>query len=295
MAAVTGRIFMRLCGGDDVEVLEGHALADDALHAGKADAELVLQKLAHAADAAVAEVVDIVGSADAVGQAAEVVHGGEHVVHDDVLRDEDIEVVLYGLLELLALVLFHELAEDDEADLLVYAELGGVEIDEVTHIDHAVREYADVLAVGVEDGLGHAAGVDELGPLAGKDLARLSNDLAGDGVGNGGGQLVAYEPAGKAELLVELVAADGEKVVAPAVEEETVKQGLGAFDRRGVAGAELAVDLEQGVLSRDEAVLVERGDDTLVVAEHGLELVAGDAAGNGVGQAAEPGVGLVPS
>ena len=48
-------------GGDDVEILQGHALADDALHAGKADAELVLQQLADAADTAVAQMVDIVG------------------------------------------------------------------------------------------------------------------------------------------------------------------------------------------------------------------------------------------
>ena len=61
-----------LDGGDDrpdvderlrrdlVDVLSGHALAHDALHAGKTDPELVLDQLADAADAAVAEVVDVV-------------------------------------------------------------------------------------------------------------------------------------------------------------------------------------------------------------------------------------------
>ena len=39
--------------GGLVLALEGHALADDALHAGEADAELVLQQLAHAAQTAV--------------------------------------------------------------------------------------------------------------------------------------------------------------------------------------------------------------------------------------------------
>ncbi len=48
------------------EILQGHALADDALHAGEADAELVLQQLAHAAQAAVAQMVDVIGGADAV-------------------------------------------------------------------------------------------------------------------------------------------------------------------------------------------------------------------------------------
>ncbi len=47
-------------GRDHVQVLNGHALPDHTLHAGKADAELVLQQFAHAAQAAVAQMVDIV-------------------------------------------------------------------------------------------------------------------------------------------------------------------------------------------------------------------------------------------
>lgn len=46
---------------DGLDVLRGHALADDALHAGQAQADLVLDELADRADTAVAEVVDVVG------------------------------------------------------------------------------------------------------------------------------------------------------------------------------------------------------------------------------------------
>ena len=46
--------------GDRLDVLRRHALAHDALHAGQARADLVLDELAHRADAAVAEVVDVV-------------------------------------------------------------------------------------------------------------------------------------------------------------------------------------------------------------------------------------------
>jgi hypothetical protein len=46
---------------DRLDVLRRHALADDALHAGQTRAELVLDQLADRADAAVAEVVDVVG------------------------------------------------------------------------------------------------------------------------------------------------------------------------------------------------------------------------------------------
>src|SRR5690606_20714243 len=46
--------------GDRLNVLRRHALANDTLHAAEARAHLVLDELAHGADAAVAEVVDVV-------------------------------------------------------------------------------------------------------------------------------------------------------------------------------------------------------------------------------------------
>ena len=68
MAAVTGRMLIRRLRRNHVEILNGHALADDALHAGEADAELVLEQLAYAAQTAVAQMVDIVYRADAVAR-----------------------------------------------------------------------------------------------------------------------------------------------------------------------------------------------------------------------------------
>ena len=46
---------------DRLDVLGRHPLADDALHPGQADADLVLDELADGAQATVAEVVDVVG------------------------------------------------------------------------------------------------------------------------------------------------------------------------------------------------------------------------------------------
>ncbi len=83
---------------DGVEILHGHALADDALEAGEADAELILQQFAHAAQAAVAEVVDVVRRARADDDAVEIVDGGEDIVARDVLRDELIAALLNGIL-----------------------------------------------------------------------------------------------------------------------------------------------------------------------------------------------------
>ena len=46
---------------DVVSVLGSHTLAHDALHAAHANAELVLDELAHGAHATVAKVVDVIG------------------------------------------------------------------------------------------------------------------------------------------------------------------------------------------------------------------------------------------
>ena len=59
----------------------------------KADAELILQQLADAAHAAVAEVVDIVRVADAVGKAVEVVYRGEYIVNNDMLWNKHVDIL----------------------------------------------------------------------------------------------------------------------------------------------------------------------------------------------------------
>ena len=63
-----------------VDVDRAHALADRALHAQQADAVLVLHQLADRADAAVAEMVDVVDFAAAVLEVVQDLDDGEDVV-----------------------------------------------------------------------------------------------------------------------------------------------------------------------------------------------------------------------
>src|SRR6185503_19292105 len=132
-----------------VDLLDGHALADDALHPQEADPEGVLDELAVGPDATVAEVVDVVLR-----------------VHPAVALDE---------------------VADDRRDVLA----------------------GDRPALAVE--------------------------------------LDAHALRGAVELLVELVAADPTEVVAAEVEEQALDQGAGVVTRRRVAGAELLVDLDEGL------------------------------------------------
>ena len=66
IAAMTGLALTRSCGiAVDISWYTRHLFLDRAFHADQADAELVLEQLADGADAAVAEVIDVVHRADA--------------------------------------------------------------------------------------------------------------------------------------------------------------------------------------------------------------------------------------
>ena len=80
---------------DRLDVLRGHALADDALHARQTGADLVLDELADRADATVAEVVDVVDVETDLGRlaAAEAVERRVAAVQADEVLDRRDDVV----------------------------------------------------------------------------------------------------------------------------------------------------------------------------------------------------------
>ena len=277
---------------DDVEILKRHALSDDTLHAGEANAELVLKQLTHSADTAVAEMVDIVLLTDAVGKAVEVVDGSENVVRNDVLGDQNVDILDDGVTQRLALVLLKQSGKDDASHLFGHTDLLGVEVNVVCKIDHAVGEYLDGLSLDVEVDLVYAGRLDELCLFSRKDLALVGDYLAGAGIGDGQSEHKARNAAAECKLLVELVAADIGYVVAAAVIEQAVEQDLGAFHGGRIAGTQLAVDLHEALVSVCGGVLVEGGGHALVLTVDLLYALVGHCADNGVGNAAQPRFGL---
>src|SRR6185503_12357217 len=88
---------------------DGHALANDALHAEQADAELLLDELADRAHPAVAEVVDVVSVALAVVQLDDARDDADEVVlrqrarlHRDVEAELAVQLVAPDLREVVA-------------------------------------------------------------------------------------------------------------------------------------------------------------------------------------------------
>ena len=81
----------------------------------------------------------------------------------------------------------------------------------------------------------------------------------------------------QAQLLVGLVPADLGQVVALVLEEQVLQQGLRALLGRRLARAQLAVDVEQGLVLARGVVLLQGGQDRLGEPEPGLDLLGGPA------------------
>ena len=253
--------------GDSVLILNGHALTDNTLHPGKADAELVLQQLAHAAETAVAQMVDVVLVAHAVSQAVEIVDGGQDVVHRDVLGKQIVQPIRHCLLQLLAGILLQQLLEDRDTDTLGDTHFLGVEVHEGGHVHHVVGKDLDGRAFHVDNRLVDAPGSQMLRLFTGEDLARLGQDLTGPGVCHRGSQLLICKTAGDVHLLVELIPADLRQVIPAGVKQQRLHQALAGVHRGGLAGAESAVDLQHGLLVGLAGVLLQCGDNAGILAK----------------------------
>ena len=170
--------------------------------------------------------------------------------------------------------LVHELGElgaseelahrrDDGADVderarrrLLLVEDGHALLDDALHTEEADAELVhDELADGAD------APVAEVVDVVGLGVAVVDADHHPDHLDD----VVLGERArlfgdAQAHAVVHLVASDLAEVVAAGVEEEVLQELAGAVDAGGLAGAEPAVDLDEGLrLVRDAEVLVEGG------------------------------------
>ena len=274
-----------------VLALQGHALTDDALHAGESNAELVLQQLTDAADAAVAQMVDVIGGADAVAQAVQIVDGRQDVGHGDGAADELVVVAAQHLL-----LLFHiRSGVEDLLDLLkgaalVDAALLDIEGEEALSVNTAIGDDLDLLALdvqhddidaGVVSGLSQLTG--DLGILLDEQFAGQRSDdvLSGD---------VAGDAACQRQLLVHLITTEPGQIVAAGVEEEHIELAGSGLHRGRLTGAQLAVDFQQAFLGVLGGVLFQSSKDALILAEVVQDVLVGRqaqcAAEHGDGQLA---------
>ena len=143
-------------GGDGIQILDGHPLPDHPIQTAKADAELVLQQLAHAAQAAVAQMVDVIGNTNAHGHTVQIVDGCQNIISDDVLGDQIVHALGNGIFpafQTCVLQLLQHFLQHAEANLLTDAESGRIKVNELVHANHVVGEHLDQAVANLHHGL----------------------------------------------------------------------------------------------------------------------------------------------
>ena len=270
------------------QVLDGHALLHAALQARHAHANLVLQKLAHGAQAAVAHVVDIVHIADAVEQAELVAHRGQNIVHQNVLGNQLGHVVVQGLVEIHA-VGAHALDDREQGgqvyalahihlflvELLIQFRLALFHISAEIH--KVVADHVDFAAIHHHGHAVDARVLDAPGGLGVNHIARFHQQLARGGMRQRFHGFAAIDAQGQRQLFIELIATHAGEIVPLGVEEQIVHQLRGALHRRRFARAQLVVNFNQRLFAAGAAVFAlflrraiarDGGGNALVPAEH---------------------------
>ena len=253
---------------DVVDVLGGHALTYDALHAAHADAELVGNELAHRADATVAEVVDVVGllggvagvEGQQVAQRRDDVLGREHGLGVfDVEAKLLVDLVATHLGEVVALGVEVQAVEEAaggvdrgrlagaltlvDLDEGVLARLGDVTLERGAH-DVGVTEQGDDLVVALGDAEGAEQQRGALATLAvdGDDELATLVDLELEPGTAGGDELHAMNLHAVVHL--------GGEVHARRADKLRHHDALGAVDDEGAA-----LGHEREVAHEDELLL----------------------------------------
>ena len=212
--------------------------------------------------------VDIIGRTDAVGQAVQVVDGSKDVRSGNGAADQLVMVAAQQLLLLLHIGGgVQDLADLLKRAALVDAALLHVEGEESLCVHTAVGDDLDVLVIDAQGDQADTSSVCLLCHCAGDLGASLDQDLAGQGGHHVIRSHMADDTAGQSQLLVHLVPAKPGQIVPAGVKEQHIDLAGSGLHRGRLAGAQLAVDLQQALFLILGGILLQGGQDALILAE----------------------------
>ena len=173
-----------------------HAFAHHALHAGKANAELVLQQFAHRTNAAVAQMVDIIRCSDLVRQAIKVVDGRKNIINRDMLRNQVVTAAFQLCKKSVTVVaaLFEDFHQNSKANLFIDADILKLLLRKINisaDIHHAIGDHFDLFAFHIQISHAYAGLFNLIGLFAREHLSCLSQQFTGHWARNGLHELVA--------------------------------------------------------------------------------------------------------
>jgi len=234
-----------------VLVLDRHALLDHALQPCQSDADLVLQKFTHAAQTPVAQVIDVVGRAQAVIDVQKVGERSHHVVGIDIFGQKAgsrrAQGCGQGVCVLVARVLVQDLHQCGIMDVLIEFQFPGVQ-SKGFQVDGGVhKEVADAAHHTAVQGHVHAADagvLDSAGQLTVDAVPRGGDEFPRARVHHGGGQALARDADAQVQFLVDFITSHARQVIAPRVKKEGGQKALRGFHRRRFARAQALINLQ---------------------------------------------------
>ncbi len=266
-------------GCNDIQILKRHALPDHPLHSGKADPELILQKLADTSHSAVSEVIDIIRLTDAVCQTIDIVDGSENIVRDNMLRYQIVYVFPDRVFQVLIAVLIHQSAENDKSNLLSDPQFFRIKIDKRLYIDHAVSEHLDILSFRpYKHGLVNASRLNLLASLKRKDFTRVGDNFTRKRVCDRHGKLMSGNSSCNGKFFIKFISAHIGKVISSWIKKQIGQQCFRAVERRGISRTKSSVNFQNRFLPRLAGILFQRIDNALIITEYFLQLLSGNSA-----------------
>ena len=200
-----------------IHILDGHTFPDDAFHPGQADAELVLQQFADAADATVAQMVDVILFAVAVHNVQQVAEGGQDVF----LRD--------------GAQLFIDTGRENDAQ------------------DFAVQ-LADLHLVDAFGGV-NAAFLHLVQDILRQEGSLFDDDFARFRIHEGLVEDAVRQAVAPAQLFIQFVPAHIGQIVTTVVEKGLADELLGRFHRRRFPGTQLFIEFDDGFVAVRRRIL----------------------------------------
>ena len=255
------------------DILCRHTLLDGTFHSGQTDTDLVLQQFADCTQSSVAQMVDVIGVADAVVQVQQVTDGRDDVRHQDMLRGQ-LELAKLQLLSdsrfTFCAVLLEDLSEDRIVHLVRDLQIGDIELDIVLDIDELVADDLGhrTFVVGSMNEYALNAGVLDLaGQLFADRRAILYEDLPGVRIDDGLSRDRACKTVVQSQLLVVFITADSRQVVSFRIKKHRVEQGLGALQCRRFTRSQFLVDFLDTFLEVRGRVLLKGLQQSRLLAE----------------------------
>ena len=269
--------------------LSCHSFTNNTFHSGETDSELVLKQFADRTDSSVAQMVNVVGGANAVAQAADIVDGCKDIVFDDVFWNQVICSVHDHLTQLfIRVAAIQNFTQYRETYLFINTDLfefflgvaGGV----IKQVNHTIGDNLyDAVTAFEEYGVNTCA-LDLFCFCTGQNFVWFCHHFTGTAVDDWFSNNVTVDSGSDTQFFVVFVTSNTGQVVSSSVKEQCVQMGLSAVYCWWFTWTQFSVNFQQSLFCVVGAVLFDGSLDSCIFSKEFQNLrIAGKTQGTDKG------------